>query len=643
MYSVLYVDDEPALLDVAKLFLERTSELQVSVCTSAEEALASPSIASYDAIISDYQMPAMDGITFLKAVRERFGDVPFILFTGRGREEVVIEAINNGADFYIQKGGDPKAQFAELLHKIRQAVRRKQAERSLQDSERRLADIIDFLPDATFAIDRSGSVIAWNRAIEDMTGVPSGDMRGQDGFAYAVPFYGVRRPILIDLISEPDEKIAAFYPNVSRSGTTLSTEIDLASPSGQRVFLLAMACPLYNQAGEVTGAIESIRDVTNYKTIQRDLKRSEERYRSIVNDQTEMIVRFTPDGTITFTNEAFRSFFAPDLPGDALEGEQIRAIMPAASLPDDDAIVASLTPARPVYELEIQTAGPDGVPLWHFWSVRALFDEEKNPAEYQVVGRDITGQKQAEEELLLLKNSIDQAYDEVFKLDFDGNILYVNDAASRTTGYSHDELCSMTIFDLDADVTPAIWDRCVADLRERKTQYLDARHRRRDGTIVDVEISASYIRKGDREYSFTFVRDITARKQVEDALRESEGRFRGMAERSSDMILVIDKSLTPSYVSPAVRPILGYEPEELVGQTAEFAATEIFSGCSREFGNLIRANMQGTSRSSMTGSFPGFRSPCGTTPPASWRRWRSPRARRNSARLSKMPTISSMK
>ena len=124
-------------------------------------------------------MPGMDGIAFLKAVRERFGDIPFILFTGRGREEVVIEAINNGADSYLQKGGDPEAQFAELAHRIRQAVRRKQAERSLQDSERRLSDIIDFLPDATFAIDRSGQVIAWNRAIEEMTGIPAGEMLGK--------------------------------------------------------------------------------------------------------------------------------------------------------------------------------------------------------------------------------------------------------------------------------------------------------------------------------------------------------------------------------------------------------------------------------------------------------------------------------
>ncbi|PKG33865.1 response regulator, partial [Methanoregula sp.] len=128
----LYVDDEPGLLEVTRLFLEKSPEFSVDTAESAQDALDSPAIASCDAIISDYQMPGMDGIAFLKAVREKYGDIPFILFTGRGREEVVIQAINNGADFYLQKGGDPTAQFAELAHKIRQAVSRKRSQDELK-------------------------------------------------------------------------------------------------------------------------------------------------------------------------------------------------------------------------------------------------------------------------------------------------------------------------------------------------------------------------------------------------------------------------------------------------------------------------------------------------------------------------------
>jgi PAS domain S-box-containing protein len=166
--KVLYVDDEPGLLEIARLFLEETGNFQVFTSTSAKESLASSPILSYDAIISDYQMPGMDGIAFLKEVRHRYGDMPFILFTGRGREEVVIEAINNGADFYLQKGGDPTAQFAELGHKIRQAVARKRAElsrikaeSSLRESEEKYRSLIDLVPLAVL-VHRQGKIIYAN-------------------------------------------------------------------------------------------------------------------------------------------------------------------------------------------------------------------------------------------------------------------------------------------------------------------------------------------------------------------------------------------------------------------------------------------------------------------------------------------------
>ena len=100
--SVLYVDDEESLLTLGKVFLERSGGFRVDTIPSAVQALKLPHLHTYDAIVSDYQMPGMDGIAFLKEIRSSHGNIPFILFTGRGREEVVIEAINNGADFYIQ-------------------------------------------------------------------------------------------------------------------------------------------------------------------------------------------------------------------------------------------------------------------------------------------------------------------------------------------------------------------------------------------------------------------------------------------------------------------------------------------------------------------------------------------------------------
>jgi len=225
MYSLLYIDDEPGLLEIGKIFLEQGGEFTVRCALSGKEALRLLRENRFDAIVSDYQMPEMDGIELLKEIRASYGTVPFILFTGRGREEIVIAAINNGADFYLQKGGEPKAQFAELAHKLRQAIGRKTAESALSDSKKRLADIINFLPDATFAIDTGGNVIAWNRAMVDLTGIPAAKMLGKGNYDYAVALYGERRPMLIDLIFAPDEQFEHdHYLYTRHTATTLTAE-----------------------------------------------------------------------------------------------------------------------------------------------------------------------------------------------------------------------------------------------------------------------------------------------------------------------------------------------------------------------------------------------------------------------------------
>ncbi len=277
MISVLYVDDMPALLEIGKHFLEESGQFDVDVISSAPAALARLKTKTYDAIISDYQMPEMDGIEFLKNVRDSENTIPFILFTGRGREEVVIQALNEGADFYLQKGGEPVSQFAELAHKVRQSVQQRQAEANIRDLERREADIINFLPDATFAIDTNGVVIAWNQAMEKMTGIRADEMLGKGNYEYAIPFYGKRQPILIDLIYESDEVIDKHYSNIIHENDTLIADTTTPRPNGKSLTFMGKASPLYNRQGDIIGAIESIRDIT-------ELKRAEEALRHAKRD-----------------------------------------------------------------------------------------------------------------------------------------------------------------------------------------------------------------------------------------------------------------------------------------------------------------------------------------------------------------------
>jgi PAS domain S-box-containing protein len=272
MISVLYVDDEPDLLEIGKHFLERDGKFRVDTTTSATEALTLVGSSRYEAVISDYQMPEMDGIELLKQIRASGNTIPFIIFTGRGREEIVIQALNEGADFYLQKGGQPTPQFAELGHKILQAVQRRRAEESISNHERREADILNFLPDATFAIDTDGVVIAWNLAMERLTGIRASAMVGKGSYEYAIPFYNERRPVLIDFVLAGDPATRARYPYIKREGNVLFSEVTVSHfHDGRGALLWITASPQYDIRGNVIGAIESIRDITDRQKVKEAL------------------------------------------------------------------------------------------------------------------------------------------------------------------------------------------------------------------------------------------------------------------------------------------------------------------------------------------------------------------------------------
>ncbi len=272
MISVLFVDDEPVLVDIGRLFLKRAGDFSVTGVLSGQEAVKLLQENTYDVIISDYQMPGMNGIELLRFVRKQCGDIPFILFTGRGDEGVAGDAVNAGVNFYVQKGGDPKLQFADIAHKIETAVERRRAIQAIKASEQRFYDIINFLPDATFAINTEGIIIAWNREIERITNTRAEDMMGRGAYAHAVSFYGSRRPMIIDLLLRPDPKVEQSYPSLRREDTIITAE-GMLHIAGRKHFFLARASFLYDQHGKKAGAIESLRDITPQKESEEKLVR----------------------------------------------------------------------------------------------------------------------------------------------------------------------------------------------------------------------------------------------------------------------------------------------------------------------------------------------------------------------------------
>jgi DNA-binding response OmpR family regulator len=179
MLSILYIDDDEDLLEICKIFLERSGTMQVDISRSARHALTLVATKHYDAIISDYEMPEMTGIAFLQNLRNAGNTIPFIIFTGRGREDIAIEAFDSGADYYIQKGGEAKSQFAELIHKVEKAVERKRTGTALEHTNSLLKATLESTADGILVVGNDGKIITCNQKFLQMWKIAE-DLRSMD-------------------------------------------------------------------------------------------------------------------------------------------------------------------------------------------------------------------------------------------------------------------------------------------------------------------------------------------------------------------------------------------------------------------------------------------------------------------------------
>ncbi len=255
-------------------------------------------ISAISDIERQYYVNPADRARYVDLLRES-GAIENFEFKARRRDDSEIWVSNSTHSVY-----DPDGSIIYYEGVVENITKNKEAEAALRESERRLADIIEFLPDAILAIDREGQIIAWNKAIEEMTGFKADDMLGKGNYEYALPFYGKRRPILIDFVSDWDEEMEKQYSFIHKLGDVLVTETDVPFVRGQNRTLWGKASPLYDAAGQVIGAIESIRDMTERKAMDEKLRKSEEKYRNILENMEEAYFEVDLKGRLTFFNDA---------------------------------------------------------------------------------------------------------------------------------------------------------------------------------------------------------------------------------------------------------------------------------------------------------------------------------------------------
>ena len=194
----------------------------------------------------------------------------------------------------------------------RDITKRKLMEEELHESRKRLEKIIEFLPDATLVIDQEGRVIAWNQAIETMTGVKKEDMISRGDYEYALPFYGARRPILIDYALHPNPDMEKRYSEMKRMGDILFGEALTPNLHPGNIHLAGTASVLHDSRGNVIAAIECIRDVTHIKETELKLNNELSKFRALYDLALNMSAEKSLDDNLNFIVEKSRALMETD-------------------------------------------------------------------------------------------------------------------------------------------------------------------------------------------------------------------------------------------------------------------------------------------------------------------------------------------
>ncbi len=307
---------------------------------------------------------------------------------------------------------DDDGELIGAIESVRDITKRKEAEDALKDSERRLADIINFLPDATFVIDSQGTIISWNRSIEAMTGIEAKQIMGKGCYEHALPFYGERRPMLADLVLRHDSEFFEqyyddwgneewisnnWYAYLKRQEDgSLFGESFMPNLKGGNTFLQESAAALYDSEGNVTGAIESMRDITERMKSQLELKKSEAKNRSLLDAIPDLIFLISEDCTILDYKASENSLLY--LSPQSLRGKKMQHLIPEGVVRQAAGHMntAKMTGKMQIFEFELPIEGKT-----------FFFEARINPCgedSFLFLVRDITENKKSEEALKKAKD-----------------------------------------------------------------------------------------------------------------------------------------------------------------------------------------------------------------------------------------------
>ncbi|HUV25134.1 MAG TPA: PAS domain S-box protein [Methanomassiliicoccales archaeon] len=586
---VLYVDDEETYANLAKIYLDELGDCDVEIELFSPRVPDRITREHFDVIVSDYMMPDMDGIELLKCLKKMAIRTPFILFTGKGREEVAIDALNNGAEFYIQKGGSTEAQFAELSNMIIRSVRSSQVEEELFRSEESYRQLVECANVIIMERDLNGKILFMNEFGLDFFGYSERELMGRNVVGTILPKWDSDGKDMAAMILGISENPQAFRVNENENKLR----------DGTRVWISWVNKALLDDNGNRIGILAVGSEITERKKAERVLVESERKIRDILDASADAFVAVNYDLIITYFNKAAEDLLS--VSRESVIGKEFLEAFPwMIKLYNEELVDRVLAEGENVqlemdldingkkHWFEIKVRSTDEMILIYFWSIEDRIKREE-------------ALRRSEEKY---RKIFETAANLIVSVDSEGSIVDCNSRIEEVLGYTREELIGKN---MELTFPPDFREKAKKTLRniikEGNSRNSEYKMVRKDGTIIDVGINSSaiYDDEGNFEKTISLIRDITERRLAEYALQKSESTFRSLFEHSALGIMITDGEGILLELNPASTRILGYtlddakdldevgelvHPDDLKGQIEKFQ--EMMQGYKDHFVNDLR-------------------------------------------------------
>jgi PAS domain S-box-containing protein len=557
--QVLLVDDETDFAQLVADQLSRTGgDLDVAVETDPRGAVDRLREGSFDCVVSDYEMPGMDGLALLETVRERHPELPFILFTGRGSEAIASEAISAGVTEYMQKGTDPE-QFEVLANRVRNAVEKYETERELERTETRYRRLVE----QNF----TGICIIQGKSIE------YANPKCAEIFDYEPDKF--LQVTAYDIVAAADHDALDRVVRRAETGALEETELTLRGlrSTGEQ-FQFEVHCGRIDYRGE-PAVLASLVDVTERRRREREL----EEYRELVETVGDPMYVLDEAGYVRKANAAMAQLL--DVDRDELLGAHLSTLLAEDDYEAVERMLDEFAAGErdPPETLELDLSA-DGDPVPCEANVTTLADEEGAYRGSVGVVRVIAERKARERELQQYETIVETAPDGVFIVDADGYIVSGNDTGAALLGREredvigahYEEFVDAGVLDRSfiEDYVDTVEELLEAGAEDGKAK-LETTIDHPDGVERIVEFHLSPLVDGDGfRGTVGIIRDVTERKNIERALRAERDRLSALFENIPEPAVDYefhDGRPVVLQVNDAFEETFGYSEAELVGET----------------------------------------------------------------------------